>query len=903
MKFRINILKLLKRKRIKHLALIIASMFVFISPALAQEAPQPGATCTGAESGQFRQIGGPEEAGGGAFVYCDGSTWKRVLGYNNSGITIPTLSNSQFTCPDGSILRYDAASQGMFCDVDVTPDVFAFVNQNDVARNASISSNIVTISGLAVDVPVSISGNGSPEFRINGGSWTTSGNIGNGDTLQLRLTSSPDWSTTFIASVTVGDATVNWSVTTLDEDLTPDAFNFTDLTLQEHNTLVTSNTITISGINSNPTVSVSGVGAPEIRINGGAWTTSGTITNGQTLQVRLTTANASATTRSATVDINGVSDVWNVTTKDITPAAFDFTNQSNRTINTWIYSNTETITGIDVATDVSISGSGAQFQIAGGSWVTSGTITNGQTLRLRLQTSGNFSTNHDTTVTVGTVSDFWRVTTEAQDTTPNAFSFTDQTMQPYNTLTTSNTITIGGINDSTPVSVTGDGSPQISINGGSWVTSGNITNGQTLRVRLTSANAASTTRSAIVNVGGVTDTWSVGTYDITPAAFDFTNQTNVAPSTWIYSNTVTLSGINTSTPVSITGGGQFQIAGGSWVTSGNITNGQTLRLRIYSSSAFSTAVSTTVSVGTVSDGWSVTTEAQDTTPDAYNFTNLTGQTKNMLVYSNTVTITGINDSTPVTISGTGSPQFSINGGSYTTSGNITNGQTLRLRLTSANADNTARSATVNVGGVTDGWSVTTEWTYSWYEGGNWSSCSGSYSSYGSWYYTAGCSVSCGGGTRPKRQDCNNNSTGSQTQTVECRRSDGTTVSDTYCSGTKPSATQSCTMPCQYGSYRTGSDSCNTHSCCTLGPTCTYSYNQPTDSCGSTYSHNGNCYTWMEYQVDGACVSGSQFRSAGTSGTWCSGDNHCHDGYGNRKNCGQDGWYYFTWSDCKRYWCR
>lgn len=103
------------------------------------------------------------------------------------------------------------------------------------------------------------------------------------------------------------------------------------------------------------------------------------------------------------------------------------------------------------------------------------------------------------------------VTSVACDTTPNAFSFTDQTGQQLNTLRTSNTVTIGGINTATTVSVSGAGSPKISINGGAWVTSGTIQNGQTLRVQLTSANAFSTARSATVNVGGVTDGWSVTT--------------------------------------------------------------------------------------------------------------------------------------------------------------------------------------------------------------------------------------------------------------------------------------------------------------------------------------------------------------------------------------------------------
>lgn len=98
-----------------------------------------------------------------------------------------------------------------------------------------------------------------------------------------------------------------------------------------------------------------------------------------------------------------------------------------------------------------------------------------------------------------------------EDTTPDPFSFNDVTNAATSTLTTPTpaTVTITGINSATSVSVSGQGSPQMRINGGAWVTSGSISNGQTLAVRLTSASTLGTTYSAAVNVGGVTDNWSV----------------------------------------------------------------------------------------------------------------------------------------------------------------------------------------------------------------------------------------------------------------------------------------------------------------------------------------------------------------------------------------------------------
>jgi hypothetical protein len=231
-------------------------------------------------------------------------------------------------------------------------------------------------------------------------------------------------------------------------------------------------------------------------------------------------------------------------------------------------------------------------------------------------------------------------------------------------------------------------------------------------VRLTSSAAFGTAITATVNVGGVTDTWSVTTLpaDTTPNAFDFTpNVTNAALSTLTTASAVTIAGINTTTPVSVTGSGaQISIAGGTWGTSGNITNGQTLAVRLTSSAAFGTAITATVNVGGVTDTWSVTTLPADTTPNAFDFTpNVTDAALSTLTTASALTISGINTITPVSVTGTGA-QISIAGGAWGTSGNITNGQTLAVRLTSSASYDTIITATVNVGGVTDIWSVTTE---------------------------------------------------------------------------------------------------------------------------------------------------------------------------------------------------
>ncbi len=101
------------------------------------------------------------------------------------------------------------------------------------------------------------------------------------------------------------------------------------------------------------------------------------------------------------------------------------------------------------------------------------------------------------------------------DTTPEAFTFTDQTDVALNTLVTSNTITVAGIDTVAPISIVGG---TYAINGGSYTSaSGNVINGDTLTVQQTSSGSNSTTTDATLTIGGVSDTFSVTTVAAGPA--------------------------------------------------------------------------------------------------------------------------------------------------------------------------------------------------------------------------------------------------------------------------------------------------------------------------------------------------------------------------------------------------
>lgn len=98
-------------------------------------------------------------------------------------------------------------------------------------------------------------------------------------------------------------------------DKIPGAFSFVDQVDVNLSTLVYSGTVTPTGYDAITSWTCSGTGA-SASINGGAYATSGTISPGQTVQLKTTSSALYATAVSATLTINGVADTWYVTTRN-----------------------------------------------------------------------------------------------------------------------------------------------------------------------------------------------------------------------------------------------------------------------------------------------------------------------------------------------------------------------------------------------------------------------------------------------------------------------------------------------------------------------------------------------------------------------------------------------------------
>jgi hypothetical protein len=349
---------------------------------------------------------------------------------------------------------------------------------------------------------------------------------------------------------------------------------------------------------------------------------------------------------------------------DTRPDAFSFMDQVNVAPSTLTESSTVTITGINSAAAIGVTG--GEYSIDDGAFTAlAGTIQQGQTVRVRQMSSSQFSTMTDAMLTVGGVSDVFSVTTQAEDTTPAAFSFIDQSNVPLSTLIESATVTISGINSVAAISVTGG---EYSIDGGTYTSAaGTIQKGQTARVRQTSSSQFATTTNAVLTVGGVSNVFSVTTLaeDTTPNAFSFTDQSGVAQSSFIESLAVTIDGINVPAPISVTGG-EYSIDGGAYTSNaGTVQQGQTVKLRVLSADDYATTTSATLVVGAVNDTFDVTTEIDVVPPTADIVFPIMAGT---LVNTNSITVRGTADDNDEVMSVT------VNGVAATTTDNYANWQ-------------------------------------------------------------------------------------------------------------------------------------------------------------------------------------------------------------------------------------
>ena len=553
--------------------------------------------------------------------------------------------------PVGSYTGPGAAS-------DTTPDQFAFTDVAGVALSATSTSNLITVAGLGAGQSASVTVSGAGSYSKNGGSFITASTTAvNGDTFAVRHVNSAANSTATSTTLTIGGISDTFTSTTAapDTDVTPNPFLFTDATDVATSSTSTSNTITVAGINASVAVSITGAG--QYSKNGGAFTTAaGTAIAGDTFVVRHTNSASNSTATNTTLTIGGISDTFTSTTVAASvSASMQFVGRATATkagaatgnstiaLNSGlvggsrsavqaddlviaIYATASTVDRTLTITD------GTNPYALIGTELYSGAATRDTNLRVAYKFMG---ATPDTATTFGP-------TTDADDggamvvlvwSGVNKTTFLDVAVA---TQIGSGTA-LADPPDVTPATlgafVLGIGAGA-AANGAAFTSSDltnfvSLTTSASLNDPMLGAGHIAWSGTGAVNpaqFGGgsttVDDSWAAmtialrpatagtATSDTTPDVFTFTDATGVALSAVSTSNTITVTGINASAAVSVSGAGQYSKNGGAYTTAaGTASSGDTFAVRHTNSGVNSTATSTTLTIGGISDTFTTTTVA------------------------------------------------------------------------------------------------------------------------------------------------------------------------------------------------------------------------------------------------------------------------------------------------------
>jgi hypothetical protein len=210
----------------------------------------------------------------------------------------------------------------------------------------------------------------------------------------------------------------------LPSDTTPNPFTFTDVTNVAVSTTQTSNTITVSGMDTGASATVTVTGGTYSKNSGAYTSASGTAQNNDTFNVRHTSSASNSTATNTTLTIGGISDTYTSTTEaaatDVTPSNTSWWNNIDNENDTNGITNTVTIAGINTTITLEISFNedadggfcsivvnsspvASAFYTDANSAATTFTVGNGDTVYFSVSTVGGDTS--DATATVRNTSD------------------------------------------------------------------------------------------------------------------------------------------------------------------------------------------------------------------------------------------------------------------------------------------------------------------------------------------------------------------------------------------------------------------------------------------------------------------------------------------------------------------
>ncbi|MFN3826353.1 MAG: hypothetical protein ACK4NR_01865 [Micavibrio sp.] len=397
-------------------------------------------------------------------------------------LTGPAWSSNLLRGCDGRARFYCFENTAGAADESPVPFEFNPMTKQAAASTTDVESATVTITGVDLPVAISISGAGNPEYRINGGAWTSvAGTIDNGDTLTIRADAPAVNGNRNKVTLNVGTYTTNWYVGAGDSGITRKVFVRSTLN-SPANSMGAQDSSCASAANA--------VGL------GTNWASIMSDSNVDDYAVNRTNVNwGTLENLKGEVVATSWADLWDGTLTNM--VKYDQT-YTARSYDTWTGS-TET----GRATIYNCNG----WSSASTSY--SGTIGNSGASSSTWLNKGNTNCSYAGNLSVYCI----ETGDNPADTTPLPFSYTPMTKQaaPSATDIEAAMVTIEAISDNTAVSISGAGNPEYRINGGAWTSvAGTIDDGDTLTIRADAPATVNQRNKITITVGTYSTYWYVG---------------------------------------------------------------------------------------------------------------------------------------------------------------------------------------------------------------------------------------------------------------------------------------------------------------------------------------------------------------------------------------------------------
>jgi hypothetical protein len=419
---------------------------------------------------------------------------------------------------------------------DRTPNPFAFTSILSAAPNIVYESEKVEITGITGRVLVTAFENQS-KIRVcdanqqNCSAYTSTPQfVRNGEWIQVQMTTGLDYYTTYPVRVVVGDTEAYWIVETGEPpDTLPNPFEIPDKINVEVDTLIDSDEVEISGINTLVNITATGGALISICSSPGVCDSflpsPRQIGNNQSFKIRLRSSEQYLTTGGTTVKVgDSNNEAFNLTTikePDRDPNSFIFFEITKQPLETEVKSkNSVVIQGIDSPVLFEITRDDGQQPNA--TIILNGVDT-GQSsvevqlfdiVRLKYLTSDVPGERVEFTIAAGDFETSWAVTTDGSfGTNPTPFIFTNVYADSLQYGVSNETITVSGLGVAA-VSIYGTNGAQFSINGGPFTeytvsSPGSISNGQTFEVRLLASAIEGFDVVSAISVGSYMTSFSV----------------------------------------------------------------------------------------------------------------------------------------------------------------------------------------------------------------------------------------------------------------------------------------------------------------------------------------------------------------------------------------------------------